>query len=142
MQITIEKMSLSHLGQINLADFDDFWSYNILKDELLSTSSYYIIAKCEDIITGFAGIKFLLDEAHITNIVTKKDMRNLGIGSKLLENLIEKAKENCSLITLEVNEKNTSAIALYKKYGFKTLGTRKKYYDNKFDAYIMTKYFN
>lgn len=142
MQITIEKMSLSHLDQINLADFDDFWSYNILKDELLSTFSYYIIAKCEDIITGFAGIKFLLDEAHITNIVTKKDMRNLGIGSKLLENLIEKAKENCSLITLEVNEKNASAIALYKKYGFETLGTRKKYYDNKFDAYIMTKYFN
>ena len=142
MQITIEKMSLSHLAQINLADFDDFWSYNILKDELLSTSSYYIIAKCEDIITGFAGIKFLLDEAHITNIVTKKDMRNLGIGSKLLENLIEKAKENCSLITLEVNEKNRFAIALYKKYGFETLGTRKKYYDNKFDAYIMTKYFN
>ena len=31
---------------------------------------------------------------------------------------------------------------LYKKYGFETLGFRKKYYNNQFDAYIMTKYFN
>ena len=52
-----------------------------------------------------------------------------------------RAKEkNCSLITLEVNEKNLPAIHLYKKRGFETVGIRKKYYDNKFDAYIMTKY--
>lgn len=36
---------------------------------------------------------------------------------------------------------NVPAINLYKKYGFEVLGTRKKYYDNKFDAYIMTKFF-
>ena len=52
-----------------------------------------------------------------------------------------KAKTNSTLITLEVNEKNIPAISLYKKYGFETLGTRKKYYNNQFDAYIMTKYF-
>lgn len=60
----------------------------------------------------------------------------------MLEALIEKAKETSTLITLEVNEKNISAINLYKKYGFQIIGTRKKYYDNNFDAYIMTKYFN
>lgn len=62
-------------------------------------------------------------------------------GSKLLEALINKAKETCIFITLEVNVKNIPAINLYKKYNFKILGTRKKYYNNKFDAYIMTKYF-
>lgn len=63
-------------------------------------------------------------------------------GSLLLENLINKAKNSSVLITLEVNEKNFSAIHLYEKYGFEKVGLRKKYYDNKFDAYIMTKYFN
>jgi len=63
-------------------------------------------------------------------------------GSLLLENLINKAKNSSILITLEVNEKNLPAIHLYEKYGFKKVGLRKKYYDNKFDAYIMTKYFN
>lgn len=59
----------------------------------------------------------------------------------MLEALINKAKEKSILITLEVNEENKSAINLYKKYGFQTIGIRKKYYNNKFDAYIMTKYF-
>lgn len=52
------------------------------------------------------------------------------------------SKETCSLITLEVNECNTPAIHLYEKFGFINLGKRPKYYDNKYDAYIMTKYFN
>jgi len=63
-------------------------------------------------------------------------------GSKLLEHLIDKAKVTSSLITLEVNEKNLTAIHIYEKYGFEKVGIRKKYYENKYDAYIMTKYFN
>ena len=75
MEIT--KMTVQDLNLINLENFDDFWSYNILKEELLSDTSFYIVAKSENDIIGFAGIKFLLDEAHITNIVTRKDKRNL-----------------------------------------------------------------
>lgn len=63
-------------------------------------------------------------------------------GSKLLNALIDKAKESAKLITLEVSEKNPIAMHLYKKFGFEVVGKRKKYYDNKYDAYIMTKYFN
>jgi len=77
MEISLEKMCKNHLNYITLNDFDDFWSKNILEEELVSDSSYYIIAKSSNDIIGFAGIKFLLDEAHITNIVTKKDKRNL-----------------------------------------------------------------
>ncbi|MCI9366190.1 MAG: hypothetical protein HFJ54_06610 [Clostridia bacterium] len=43
----------------------------------MQNSSFYIIAKLNNDIIGFAGIKFLLDEAHITNIVTKKTKRNI-----------------------------------------------------------------
>lgn len=60
----------------------------------------------------------------------------------MLEHLIDKSKNLAILITLEVNKENLAAIHLYQKYGFEIKGTRKKYYDNKFDAYIMTKYFN
>ena len=74
MEIT--KMTVQDLDLINLEDFDDFWTYNILKEELLSDTSFYIMAKSKNDIIGFAGIKFLLDEAHITNIVTRKDKRN------------------------------------------------------------------
>lgn len=91
---------------------------------------------------GFAGINIVIDEAHLANIVVKKGLRKVGVGSRLLEELIKKAKSSTNSLTLEVNEKNLPAISLYKKYGFQTLGKRKNYYNNSHDAYIMTKYFN
>ena len=45
-----------------------------------------------------------------------------------------------SSITLEVNTNNLTAIHIYKKFNFKETGLRKKYYDNKDDALIMTLY--
>ena len=141
MNISIEQMSQIHLSQIDLKEFDDFWNINMLKQELSLENSFYIIAKCDNVIVGFAGINIIVDEAHLANIVVRKDKRNLKIGSLLLEALINKAKESAFLITLEVNVKNLAAIHLYEKYGFKTLGRRKKYYNNQFDAFIMTKYF-
>ncbi|MGN1352333.1 MAG: hypothetical protein ACI4VE_06175 [Clostridia bacterium] len=48
---------------------------------------------------------------------------------------------NKDSLTLEVNENNYIAKELYLKYGFKILGTRKKYYNNKDNALIMTLFF-
>lgn len=120
--------------------FDDFWSLANLKSELENPNSRCIVAKSNHQIVGFAGIWFSVDDAHITNIVVHKDFRHKGIGSMLLEKLIELAKNKNSL-TLEVNTKNEYAINLYLKYGFENLGIRKKYYKGTQDAYIMTLYF-
>lgn len=47
-------------------------------------------------------------------------------------------KKMIKYITLEVRESNIAAISLYDKFGFSTIGTRKKYYqDNNEDALIM-----
>ncbi len=85
------------------------------------------------------GILTIVDEVNIMNIVIKKDKRMLGIGSYLLEFIINFTKEHsCNSITLEVNENNLPAISLYKKYNFKQVGLRKKYYNNKDNAILMT----
>lgn len=77
------------------------------------------------------------------NIVVRKDKRKLGLGSQLLENIIKMAKDlNAKTITLEVNENNLPAIKLYKKYAFKQVGLRKKYYHNVDSAILMTLYIN
>lgn len=141
MEIQIKKMKKADLSLINLDEFDDFWSLDMLKEELMCTSSFYIIAIFETNIVGFAGMNIVLDEAHLSNIVVKKHMRNLHIGEKLLSFLINEAQKTCTSLTLEVNEQNLPAIHLYKKFNFKILGKRKKYYYNKYDALIMTKYF-
>lgn len=131
---------LSLIKDILIDDFDDFWTYDVLQEELNNPNSEYFVAKLENNILGFAGIWKAVDDVHITDIFVKKSNRQTGIGSKLLEKLIQTAKsQNFNSITLEVNEHNQPAINLYLKYGFKNVGFRKKYYNNKDNAIIMTK---
>ena len=141
--MNIEKMELKDLDcikEILFTEFDDFWNYNVFKQEILNENSQYIVAKENNNIVGFAGILIILDKANITNIVTRKTYRNKGIGKLLLKNLIEISKNlNLKSMTLEVNEQNIPAINLYKSFGFENAGLRKKYYNNEQNAIIMTK---
>ncbi len=118
----ISPMTLADLEEISsilISDFDEFWSYDLLKSELNAENSDYLIAKFNQKIVGFAGIKNMVDQADIMNIVVKKDFRNQGIATQLLKNLILLAKEkNQTTIMLEVMEENYPAIHLYKKFRF------------------------
>lgn len=52
-----------------------------------------------------------------------KDEWNTGIGSAIIEELIDYAKNNeIEIINLEVRVDNSSAIHLYEKYGFQKIG--------------------
>lgn len=137
----ITQMSIEDLISIKDSlenDFDDFWNFNILKQELENENSNYIICKKNNELIGFAGIVLILDIAELNNIVVKKSYRRQGISTLLLENLIQIAKlNNCKQINLEVASTNTVAINLYKKFNFKQVGLRPKYYKNA-DALLFT----
>lgn len=141
-KIEISTMMLNDLEQIkeNLqTDFDDFWNFEIFKEELANNNSMYLVLRYENEIVSFGGIKIILDEADIMNIVTKKDKRNQGFAKFLLNELITIAEEqNCKTITLEVDENNLPAIRLYKDFKFKEVGKRKNYYKNGNTAILMT----
>ena len=75
----IREMTISDFEKIKdtlQSDFDEFWNANILKSELESENSKYIVLEENDIILGFAGILITPDDTQITNIVTKKYERN------------------------------------------------------------------
>ena len=134
MNLELNNMVVSDLDSISNileTEFDDFWNYEVLKSELESNNE----------IVGFGGIWKSVDDVHITNIVTKKNMRNLGIATQILTKLINIANSlKFTSVTLEVNENNTNAIKLYEKFNFTKLGIRKKYYKNTDNAIIMTLY--
>ena len=140
--IEIKVMTLDDLKTIKeilISDFDEFWNYNVFKEELQSENSKYLVAKLNNEIIGFAGIKIIIDEADIMNIVTKKAVRNRGVGTLLLSKIIYLCKKlNLNSISLEVNEINKSAIHLYGNFGFEKVGNRKNYY-NSSNAILMTK---
>ncbi len=142
--VEISNMTISDfevISPILNSDFDDFWSTEVLKSELNNENSFYIVAKYNDEIIGFAGIWKSIDDIHITNIVVKKDFRKNGIGTLLLQKLISLTNQfHYKELTLEVNSSNIPAIKLYSNFGFKKLGIRKKYYNNTDDAIIMTLY--
>lgn len=140
--LTISQMTINDLDEIKSileSDFDEFWNYEALNDELKSPFSKFIVARnLDNSIVGYAGIKVVLDEADLMNIVTRKNMRGLGVASSMLEYIISYCRQNeIKKINLEVNSSNSIAINLYKKYNFKEVGLRKKYYNNTYDAILM-----
>lgn len=141
-KIEIMKMSISDLEEIKnslFSEFDDFWNYEIFKEELANNNSSYLILRYKNEIVCFGGFKKIIDEADIMNIVTKKNKRNLGFAKLILNELIRIAKdENLNSITLEVNENNLPAIHLYEAFNFKKVGLRKNYYNNTDNAILMT----
>lgn len=86
-KILIREMNIKDLDSISpilQSEFDEFWNYNVFKQELENKNSKYICALYENNIIAFAGIWICIDEAHITNIVTKKQYRNMGIATRLI----------------------------------------------------------
>ena len=120
--INISPMTIQDLDEIKdilSSEFDDFWKYEIFKEELANNNSKYLVLRYNNEIISFGGIKIIIDEANLMDIVTKKNMRNQGFAKLLLEELIKLSKNNnCTSITLEVNENNLSAYSLYKKFNF------------------------
>lgn len=57
---------------------------------------------------------------NIHDLIVLPELRNSGIGYKLLDSIIEIAeKRGCSRVTLEVRNDNITAQSLYQKKGFK-----------------------
>lgn len=90
-------------------------------------------------IVGYAGIWVMTDEAHVTTIASHPDVRGQGVGEFLLVALIHRGIEvGARWMTLEVRASNAVAQGLYRKYTFKEMGVRRRYYsDNGEDALVM-----
>ena len=112
-------------------DTVDNFNYKLTEKEFSTNPYLKIITYVEkDKIIGFLLYSLIYDRIEIEQfeVITKE--RDRGIGDKLINYLIEKYKNSdIKNITLEVKENNIVAINLYKKYGFKKVSTREKYYD-------------
>jgi len=75
---------------------------------------------------------------HLMNVAVDDRRRRQGIATSLLEHLFEHADRPGEQYTLEVRTSNAPAIELYERFGFRSAGLRRRYYqDNGEDAVIM-----
>ena len=121
------------------------WSKTSLKEEINNENASFLVAvdKNEKVF-GYTGFTFVLDEGYITNIAVFPQYRGNGVAKKLLEALVKFAQDKkLKFISLEVRKSNVSAVSLYKKLNFLSVGLRKNFYSYpKEDAIIMTRYLN
>ncbi len=124
---------------------DDPWNRASFENELTNPNAYFLVARDDEKgeVVGYGGVWAMYDVGDITNIAVRPDYRREGIGRKILNLLIDLCKEKgMTEITLEVRQSNLPAQRLYTSEGFEICGLRKRYYQNKEDAVIMTLRFN
>lgn len=120
------------LGSLLNRDYSRLYDEESLNNGVNKTFLYVL----NDELIGFIHIQDLMDEIDVINIVISEENRRKGYASKLIEYVINYAKDK--KIILEVSDQNTSALNLYKKYNFIEINRRKGYY-NGIDAIIMEK---
>ena len=90
-------------------------------------------------ILGFAVCEqFIYETPRIVIIAVLPNYQRLGIGKKLLDEVIEFYRvEGCQSLTLTVNSKNTRAIKMYENAGFRHVSLLKKYFLQDGDGILM-----
>lgn len=143
-EFEIQKMDYKHIDDILQIEELCYGAHHWSKDSFITElnnkiSSYRCVVNSEGKCVGYMGIWKIVDEAHVTNLSVHPDYQNRKLAHRLLLSSIDECyKEKIKYITLEVRASNAKAIGLYEKFGFKSLGLRKNYYqDNNEDALIM-----
>ncbi len=118
------------------------WSERAFHNELLHEDRIFIVALLGSAVVGYGGVWLIVDEAHVTTLAVDESSRRLGVGEKLMRQLLERSRgRGMTCSTLEVRAGNEAAIKLYEKLGYVQVGVRKGYYpDNKEDAIVMWLY--
>jgi len=119
----------------------------IIRNVRNKKNSLLIGAFIEDRLVAIASIMELSDWNRFQHraqlgITVRKAYWNLGLGRKMIEELLDFAKKNAKLeiIELEVSTENHVAIALYESFGFALVGRYKRNFKigcQSFDAYLM-----
>ena len=116
------------------------WSPNLFVAEMTEPNNRcYLVARVDKAVVGYGGLICYGDEAHVTNIAVDPQQHRLGVGTRLLHELITQAIEmGGHAVSLEVRVTNWRAQRVYARFGFHPAGIRRNYYaDLHEDALIM-----
>ena len=129
----------SLLAPIDAAQhFSAHWSAAQTESEIAHPAGRVLVCEEQGTILGFIAFRCAAGEGEVFNLAVEPAHVRKGAGYLLVTGALEEMRQaNTTRATLEVNEHNVAALALYRKTGFSVLGRRKKFYNNAEDALIM-----
>jgi [ribosomal protein S18]-alanine N-acetyltransferase len=139
-EVQVRRLTYSDLPSvlsIERRSFPTPWSLAMFVLELSKPSGICLAAATEEGLTGYLVCSRYADVWHLMNVAVAPETRRQGIATMLMEQLFGQAGDDAR-VTLEVRTSNEEAIAMYRRFGFRPAGHRRRYYhDNGEDALIM-----
>lgn len=134
------EQDLEKVLQIENDSFISPWNLEQFQYELKENPyAILLVADYEGVICGFIDFWITFDVAQLNQIAVLPSLRKKGIGTVLLQDMLNRVEPIVNKITLEVRIHNENALKLYEKMGFKEELVKKSYYDNGDDAIFMIK---
>lgn len=135
-RITVDNCKISDLKNSFPQIFAKIDVNKVLVDSKFTQTFTYVE---NNKIVGVILYDLIYERCELIQIEVLENYRNQKIASKLLTYMIADCQKNhIENITLEVKITNQPAINLYKKFGFKEVAIRKRYYQG-IDAILMEK---
>lgn len=114
------------------------WSKTQFAAELARENALLLVCELGGRPVGHLAAWFVGAEAQLFTVTVDPGQARRGVGSALLGELAARARaRGCAKITLELSERNTTAMVLYARAGGRVVGRRPKFYNDGADALLM-----
>ena len=129
---------IKDINRLGFLLYENFTNIYHIKEYLENKKYIILVSENKNQINGFLLVYQNIDYYELLIIIVDNNWQGQGIATNLLEFFEKNYLKNGDSILLEVAINNEKAINLYKKFAYKVISTRKKYYNN-IDAYVMKK---
>lgn len=117
--------------ELETAAFGSPWEADTFRRLLGREGAELMVVEVRGEVVGYAVLWCILDQGELANIAVDEAWRRRGIGARLLDRVLERAKERgVTDLFLEVRQSNMVARDLYRRRGFTSIGMRRNYYDS------------
>jgi len=134
LEIDLAPMEASEIDEIEAIESECFtspWSRDCFSSIVKREGSLSLVAHHADAVIGYVISFWAEDGFVIANLAVTDGFRGQGVGRRLLEAALKAGRDSGTRWAfLDVREGNQTAIRLYARMGFRTVGKRPDYYDH------------
>ena len=117
------------IARIESDNFSDAWTALSLEATFEYDYNHLLTEKRGGKVVGYVIYSDVQGDAELLRIAVDKRYRRQGIANSLMQSMLEELIDSgAERLSLEVRAHNISAVALYKKFGFKDIFIRENYY--------------